>query len=85
MKKIKPTNENLRRFGVKLLMQWLIIAAKEKTTVIYHEVKDRLEQECGFTKKEHPEKWKKIVKLAAREVYNYPHWGNVYEEIFGEN
>ena len=151
LKKIKPTDESLRRFGVKLLMKWLIITAKEKTTVTYGEVKDRLEQECSFTKigragrigkavaepmqaevhkqdnnapplnvlvvrkkdqipgpgecireifckhfpnetwlknedalEEHPEKWKKIVKLATREVYNYPHWENIYEEIFGE-
>ena len=33
---------------------------------------------------EHPEKWKKIVKRATREVYDYPHWENVYKEIFGE-
>ena len=50
LKKIKPTNENLCSFGTKLLMQWLIVAAKKKTTLTYGEIRDRLERECNFTK-----------------------------------
>jgi len=48
-KRIKPTDKNLRLFGVRLLMRWLIVAAKKKTTLTYGEVKDRLERECHFT------------------------------------
>ena len=153
MKKTRPTDENLRRFGVKLLMKWLIAAAEDETILTYSEVKDRLEQECNFSSmgssgprkigkavaepmqaeirkqdsnapplnvlvvrkkdrvpgpgecireifsahfpdeawlkneyalEEHPEKWKKIVKQATREVYDYPHWKDLYEKIYGE-
>ena len=48
-KRIKPTDDNLRLFGVKMLMRWLIVAARKKTTLTYGEVKDRLERECRFT------------------------------------
>ena len=152
MKKTRPTNQNLRRFGVELLMKWLIATAENETTLTYGEVKDRLEQECNFSSmgnsgprrigkavaepmqaeirkqdskapplnvlvvrkkdrvpgpgecirkifsahfpdeawlkneyalEEHPEKWKKIVKQATRKVYDYPHWKDLYEKIYG--
>ncbi len=153
MKKTRPTDENLRRFGVELLMKWLIAAAENETTLTYGEVKDRLEQECNFSSmgnsgprrigkavaepmqaeirkqdsnapplnvlvvrkkdrvpgpgecirkifsahfpdeawlkneyalEEHPEKWRKIVEQATREVYDYSHWKDIYEKIYGE-
>ena len=153
MKKTRPTDENLRRFGVELLMKWLIAAVENETTLTYGEVKDRLERKCNFSSmgnsgprrigkavaepmqaeirkqdgnapplnvlvvrkkdrvpgpgegiraifsahfpdeawlkneyalEEHPEKWKKIVTQATREVYDYPHWRDIYEKIYGE-
>lgn len=151
--KTRPTDENLRRFGVKLLMKWLIVAVENETTLTYGEAKDKLEQDCNFSSmgssgprrigravaepmqaeirkqdsnapplnvlvvrkkdrvpgpgecireifsahfpdeawlknehalEEHPEKWKKIVRRATREVYDYPHWKDIYEKIYGE-
>lgn len=151
--KIRPTDENLRRFGAKLLMKWLITAAENETTLTYGEAKEKLEQDCNFSSmgssgpgrigravaepmqaeirkqdsnapplnvlvvrkknrvpgvgecirkifsrhfpdevwlkneyalEDNPEKWKKIVKRATREVYDYPHWEDLYEKIHGE-
>ena len=153
-KKIRPTDENLRRFGVKLLMRWLIVVAKERSTIPYGEIRHRLERECGFTSmgnsgarrigrivaepmqrriceregcsapllnvlvvrkedrlpgksecireifcshfpdevwlksegalEKHLEKWGKIVRRATQEVYDYPRWEALYEEIYEE-
>ena len=45
-KKIRPTHENLRCIGIKLLMNWLIDVAKKKERITYGEVKRRLEENC---------------------------------------
>ena len=39
--KTRSTDQNLRRFGIELLIKWLI-ATEDKTTLTYREVKDRL-------------------------------------------
>ena len=49
MSGIRPTDENLRHFGIKLLMRWLIFTARKKTTLTYGEAQERLEQECNFS------------------------------------
>ena len=54
MSGIRPTDENLRHFGIKLLMRWLILTARKKTTLTYGEAQERLEQECDFSYMEHP-------------------------------
>ena len=157
LKKIRPTDENLHRIGIKLLMGWLIDIAKKEQRITYDEVRHRLEESCftsmgnsgrlrvgsvlagpmqkkicklkgcsvpllnslvvrkeeklenripgkgecireifynHFPKESwlgnmkalerHPKKWKEIANRAIQEVYDYPHWGNVYEEMYGE-
>ena len=157
VKKISPTDENLRRVGLKLLMGWLIDVAKKEQRITYGDVQRRLEESCftsmgnsggmrvgsvlagpmqeqifelkgysvpllntlvvrkekklenripgkgecirkifrrHFPKEawlgnekalaEHPKKWKEIANRAIQEVYGYPHWEDIYEEIYGE-
>ena len=46
---IEPTKQNLGQYGAKPLTQWLISAAKERTSITYGEAKRRLEDEHDFT------------------------------------
>ena len=46
VKKISPTDENLRCVGLKLLMGWLIDAAKKEQRITYGDVQRRLEESC---------------------------------------
>ena len=48
MKPLKGTNENLRNHATKPLAQWLIEAAKRRSSITYGEAKLRLEKEKGF-------------------------------------
>ena len=45
---MRPTNENLIRYAVPPLTQWLIHAAKNRSSITYGTAKTRLENEIGF-------------------------------------
>lgn len=45
---VRPTNENLNQHAVRPLTQWLIQAAKNRSSITYGTAKTRLENEIGF-------------------------------------
>ena len=45
---MRPTNGNLNRYAVPPLTQWLILAAKHRSSLTYGIAKARLENEIGF-------------------------------------
>ena len=47
---MKPNNENLREHAVPPLTQWLIHAAKRRSSITYGEAQLRLEKEIGFSR-----------------------------------
>lgn len=144
---IQPTIENLRRYAAPPLAQWLIHAAKRRSSITFGEAKRRLETETGFTaigpdlrmgvsagalmdrilivrpncpllnillvrqddgmpgegagrymakylsqprlaqngfRDKHPKRWRAACDRAARDVYAFRDWDQVYREAFDQ-
>ena len=46
---MRPTKENLKEHAAQPLAQWLIHAARRRSSITYGEAKLRLEREIGFS------------------------------------